>query len=66
VPSFFSAGTTSNTGFKLALRVTITPTLYRTGAVSDSVLDMAGGVLALALLWLTRRKPAGLDHHGSG
>ena len=27
VPSFFSAGTTSNTGFKLALRVTITPTL---------------------------------------
>ena len=43
-----------------------TYTQYRTGSVADSVLDMAGGVLALALLWLTRRKPAGFDHHGSG
>jgi hypothetical protein len=37
---------------------------YRTGSVSDSVLDMSGGLLALALLWLNRRKPASLDRHG--
>jgi hypothetical protein len=30
-----------------------------------SMLDTAGGVLALALLWLNRRKPTGLDRHGS-
>ncbi|HSX81453.1 MAG TPA: VanZ family protein [Candidatus Saccharimonadia bacterium] len=40
-------------------------TQYRTGSVSDSVLDMSGGLAALALLWLSRRKPAGLDRHGS-
>jgi VanZ family protein len=40
-------------------------TQYRTGSVSDSVLDICGGLLALALLWLTRRKPAHLDHHGA-
>jgi VanZ family protein len=40
-------------------------TQYRTGSVSDSVLDMTGGLLALVLLWLNRRKPAGLDRHGS-
>ena len=40
-------------------------TQYRTGAVSDSVLDMSGGLIALALLWLSRRKPAGFDRHGS-
>jgi VanZ family protein len=33
-------------------------TQYRTASVSDSVLDMSGGLLALALLWLNRRKPA--------
>jgi VanZ family protein len=37
---------------------------YRTGSVSDSVLDMSGGLLALALLWHNRRKPASLDRHG--
>ena len=41
-------------------------TQYRTASVSDSVLDTFGGVLALALLWLNRRKPAGRDRHGSG
>jgi VanZ family protein len=40
-------------------------TQYRTASVADSMLDTAGGVLALALLWLNRRKPAGLDRHGS-
>jgi VanZ family protein len=40
-------------------------TQYRTGSVSDSVLDMAGGLIALALLWLSRRKSAGLNRHGS-
>jgi VanZ family protein len=30
-------------------------TQYRTASVSDSVLDMSGGLLALALLWLNRR-----------
>jgi VanZ family protein len=40
-------------------------TQYRTGSVSDSVLDMSGGLLALALLWLTRRKPAGRERHGA-
>ena len=39
-------------------------TQFRTGSVADSVLDMAGGLIALALLWLTRRKSAGLDRHG--
>lgn len=38
-------------------------TQYRTGSVSDSVLDIAGGLIALALLWLNRRKPASLDRH---
>jgi VanZ family protein len=33
-----------------------TYTQYRTGAVADSVLDMAGGLIALALVWLKRRK----------
>ena len=41
-------------------------TQSRTGSVADSVLDMAGGLIALVLLWLSRRKPAGLDRHGSG
>jgi VanZ family protein len=41
-------------------------TQLRTGSVADSVLDMAGGLLALALLWLNRRKSAGLDRDGSG
>jgi VanZ family protein len=40
-------------------------TQSRTGSVSDSVLDICGGLLALALLWLTRRKPARLEHHGA-
>src|SRR2546423_939302 len=40
-------------------------TQFRTSSVADSVLDMAGGLIALACLWLNRRKPAGLDHHGS-
>ena len=30
-------------------------TQYRTASVSDSVLDMSGGLIALALLWLNRR-----------
>jgi VanZ family protein len=38
-------------------------TQYRTGSVSDSVLYIAGGLIALALLWLNRRKPASLDRH---
>ena len=38
-------------------------TQYRTASVADSLLDTAGGVLALALLWLNRRKPAGLERH---
>jgi VanZ family protein len=42
-----------------------TYTQSRTGAMSDSVLDMAGGLLALALLWLTRRTPAGRERHTS-
>jgi hypothetical protein len=33
--------------------------------MSDSVLDMSGGLIALALLWLNRRKPAGRDRHGA-
>jgi MYXO-CTERM domain-containing protein len=33
-------------------------TQSRTGAVADSVLDMAGGLLALGLLWLRRRRAA--------
>jgi VanZ family protein len=41
-------------------------TQSRTGSVADSVLDMAGGLIALALLWLNRRKSAGLDRDGSG
>src|SRR5207248_8945693 len=40
-------------------------TQYRTASVSDSVLDTAGGLIALTLLWLSRRKAAGLDRHGS-
>ncbi len=40
-------------------------TQYRTGSVADSVLDMSGGLIALALLWLNRRKPAGRRRHGS-
>ena len=40
-------------------------TQSRTASVADSMLDTAGGVLALALLWLNRRKPTGLDRHGS-
>jgi len=40
-------------------------TQSRTGSVYDSLLDMSGGLMALALLWLSRRKPAGLDRHGS-
>jgi VanZ family protein len=35
-------------------------TQYRTAAVADSVLDMAGGLLALGLLWLKRRKSTSL------
>ena len=41
-------------------------TQSRTGSVADSVFDMAGGLIALALLWLNRRQSAGLDRHGSG
>ena len=41
-------------------------TQYRTGSVADSVLDMAGGLIALALLWRKRRKPAGRERHGAG
>src|SRR5207245_6907840 len=41
-------------------------TQYRTGSVADSVLDMAGGLIALALLWLTRRKPVSRERHGAG
>jgi cold-inducible RNA-binding protein len=40
-------------------------TQSRTGSVSDSVLDMTGGLIALALLWCKRRKPAGRDRHRS-
>ena len=40
-------------------------TQYRTGSVADSVLDMSGGLIALALLWLKRRKPAGRERHGA-
>jgi VanZ family protein len=40
-------------------------TQYRTGAVADSVLDMSGGLIALALLWLKRRKPVDLHRHRS-
>jgi VanZ family protein len=43
-----------------------TYTRYRTGAVSDSVLDLTGALLALGLLWLTRRQRARLDLHGAG
>ena len=43
-----------------------TYTQYRTGSVSDSMLDMSGGLIALTLLWLSRRKPADLNRHGSG
>ena len=38
-------------------------TQSRTASVSDSMLDTAGGVIALALLWRNRRKPAGRDRH---
>jgi VanZ family protein len=41
-------------------------TQFRTGSMADSVLDMAGGLIALALLWFNRRKSAGLDRDGSG
>jgi len=40
-------------------------TQYRTASVADSVLDMAGGLIALALLWLHRHKPAGRARHGA-
>jgi VanZ family protein len=40
-------------------------TQSRTASVADSLLDTAGGVLALALLWRNRRTPAGRDRHGS-
>jgi VanZ family protein len=42
-----------------------TYTQYRTGSVADSVLDMSGGLIALAFLWLNRRKPAGRERHRS-
>ena len=38
-----------------------TYTRYRTGAVSDSMLDMAGGLLALVLLGLLWRHPAACE-----
>ncbi len=41
-------------------------TQSRTGAVAASVLDMAGGLIALALLGRKRRKPAGRERHGAG
>jgi VanZ family protein len=41
-------------------------TQYRTASVADSMLDTAGGMLALALLWRNGRTPAGLDRHGAG
>ena len=37
-------------------------TQSRTGSVSDSMLDMSGGLAVLVLLWLSRQKPAGLDN----
>ena len=37
-------------------------TQYRTASVADSVLDMAGGLIALALR-LNRRQPASLERH---
>jgi VanZ family protein len=40
-------------------------TQYRTASVSDSVLDMSGGLIALALLWLNRRQPASRDRLGA-
>jgi VanZ family protein len=40
-------------------------TQSRTASVADSVLDLAGGLLALALLWLNRRPPAGRERHRS-
>jgi len=40
-------------------------TQYRTASMADSLLDMAGGLLALAFLWRNRRKPAGRDRHGA-
>jgi VanZ family protein len=43
-----------------------TYTRYRTGSVADSMLDMAGGLLALACLWLSRRPPAGHARHSAG
>lgn len=42
-----------------------TYTQARTGTVADSVLDIMGGLIGLALLWLTRRKPARLHRHGA-
>ena len=33
-------------------------TQYRTGSVYDSVIDISGGLVALALLWLRRRRSA--------
>jgi VanZ family protein len=42
-----------------------TYTQSRTGSVSDSVLDIAGGLIALAGLWLNRRTPAGRERHRS-
>jgi VanZ family protein len=40
-------------------------TQYRTTSLSDSLLDMSGGLIALALLWLNRRQPAGRARHGA-
>ena len=40
-------------------------TQYRTGSVADGVLDISGGLIALALLWLNRRKSAALKRYGS-
>jgi VanZ family protein len=41
-------------------------TQSRTGSVADSVLDMAGGLGALMLLWLRQRRGAGRGRSGVG
>jgi VanZ family protein len=43
-----------------------TYTQSRTGAVADSVLDLTGGLIGLALGWVTRRTPTGRARHGAG
>jgi VanZ family protein len=42
-----------------------TYTQSRTGAVADSVLDLTGGLIGLALGWVTWRTPTGRARHGA-